>query len=178
MPVWRSASLLPSGEHLKELIYKRAYFLLSKFLWHCFKCHTTAVARAGHPCTLMTGTVSASPAWGNPTLRLHSLRQLLSLREHEFCLFAFADSFLFRELLCPSHPPVFFLPGTCEEKTAGQRHSASGYELSPQRETSPVLFSCPDQRPFAGVSVMVSFCGLEDDPLEDSMSLVASDTEE
>ncbi len=41
-------------------------------------------------------------------------------------LSAFTDSFLFRERLRPSHPPVFFLPGTCEEKTAGQRIRAGG----------------------------------------------------
>ncbi len=32
------------------------------------------------------------------------------------------------QLSRPSRPPVFFLPGTCEEKTTGQRFSAPGWE--------------------------------------------------
>ncbi len=53
---------------------------------------------------------------------------LFSLREHQSRLSALADRFLFRERPRPSRPPVFFLPGTCEEKTAGQRFSAPGWE--------------------------------------------------
>ncbi len=51
---------------------------------------------------------------------------LLSLQEFQSCLSALVDSFLFRERLCPSRPPIFFLPRTCEEKTAGQRIRAAG----------------------------------------------------
>ncbi len=53
---------------------------------------------------------------------------LFSLREHQSRLSALADRFLFRERPRPSRPPIFFLPGTCEEKTAGQRFSAPGWE--------------------------------------------------
>ncbi len=45
---------------------------------------------------------------------------LLSLREFQSCLSVLTDSFLFRERLRPSRPPVFFLRGTCEEKTLTQ----------------------------------------------------------
>ncbi|KAK2876494.1 hypothetical protein Q8A67_020590 [Cirrhinus molitorella] len=49
--------------------------------------------------------------------------------------------------------------------------------LSPQRESSPVLFSRPDQHPSAHVSDMVSFGGSEDEALDDIMSLASSDAE-
>ncbi len=41
---------------------------------------------------------------------------LLTLWAFQSCLSALAVSFLFRERLRPSHPPVFFLPGICEKK--------------------------------------------------------------
>ncbi|ROK16088.1 hypothetical protein DPX16_22706 [Anabarilius grahami] len=50
--------------------------------------------------------------------------------------------------------------------------------LSPQREVSPVRFSHPDQRPSAIVSDLVSFGGSDEKPLDDSISIVASDAEE
>ncbi len=48
---------------------------------------------------------------------------------------------------------------------------------SPQREHSPVLFTQHDQRSSAAASDMISF-GVGDNELDDSLSLVASDTEE
>ncbi len=53
---------------------------------------------------------------------------LFSLREHQSRLSAHTHRFLFREWSRLSRPPVFFLPGTCEEKTAGQRFSAPGWK--------------------------------------------------
>ncbi|KAK2898752.1 hypothetical protein Q8A67_010170 [Cirrhinus molitorella] len=50
--------------------------------------------------------------------------------------------------------------------------------LSPQREASPVLFSRLDQRPCVAASNLVSFGGSEDEMLDDSMSLAASDAED
>ncbi len=49
--------------------------------------------------------------------------------------------------------------------------------LSSHREMSPVLFSQPDQRPSASMSDLVSFGGSDDELADDSMSLVASDTD-
>ncbi|ROL53119.1 hypothetical protein DPX16_14132 [Anabarilius grahami] len=49
---------------------------------------------------------------------------------------------------------------------------------SPTREPSPVLFSRPEQRPLAEASDLISFGCLEDEPLDDSMSLAASEMEE
>ncbi len=46
---------------------------------------------------------------------------LFLLRAFQSYLSAPTDSFLFREQLRPSRPRVFFLTGTCEEKTVGQR---------------------------------------------------------
>ncbi|KAK2914044.1 hypothetical protein Q8A67_002443 [Cirrhinus molitorella] len=47
-----------------------------------------------------------------------------------------------------------------------------------RRDVSPVLFSRPDQRPSAHASDLVSFGGSDDEALDDSMSLAASDAEE
>lgn len=47
--------------------------------------------------------------------------------------------------------------------------------LSPQREVSPVCFSHPDQHPSGITSHLVSFKGSDDEPLNDSMSVAASD---
>ncbi|ROI15658.1 hypothetical protein DPX16_20196 [Anabarilius grahami] len=61
------------------------------------------------------------------------------------------------------------------ELTLAQPPRAS---LSPPRKPSPVLFSHPDLRPSAEASDLVSFGGSKDEPLNDSMSLVASKTKE
>ncbi len=50
--------------------------------------------------------------------------------------------------------------------------------LSPHREVSPVLFSQPDQRPSASASNLVLFGGSDEELIDDSMSLAASDAEE
>ncbi len=50
--------------------------------------------------------------------------------------------------------------------------------LSPTKEADPVFFSCPDQRPSAAASDMVLFGGSENEGLDDSVSLAASDAEE
>ncbi|MGL4480728.1 MAG: hypothetical protein ACRCVK_21215, partial [Aeromonas veronii] len=44
-------------------------------------------------------------------------------------------------------------------------------------EQSPVLFSRPEQRPSADASDLISFGGLDDEPLDDSMSVAASEAE-
>ncbi|KAK2896411.1 hypothetical protein Q8A67_010899 [Cirrhinus molitorella] len=49
--------------------------------------------------------------------------------------------------------------------------------LSLHREASPVLFSQLDQRPSVAMSDLVSFGGSEDEALDNSISLVASDAE-
>ncbi|KAF4107361.1 hypothetical protein G5714_011725 [Onychostoma macrolepis] len=50
--------------------------------------------------------------------------------------------------------------------------------LSPTREVLPVFFSRPDQRPSVAACNLVSFGGSEDEVLDDSVSLAASDAEE
>lgn len=50
--------------------------------------------------------------------------------------------------------------------------------LPPPKEVSPVSFSCPDQCPSAIANDLVSFGGSDDEPLDDSMSLAASDAED
>lgn len=58
------------------------------------------------------------------------------------------------------------------ELTSAQFPPAS---FSPQREDSPVRFAHTDQHPSAITSDLVLFGGSEDDPLDDSMSLAASE---
>ncbi len=109
---------------------------------------------------------------------------LFSLREHQSRLSALADRFLFRERPRPSRPPVFFLPGTCEEKTAGQRISAPGWERA-HAGSDPACLALATQRGFSRpffsnlTSIpLVSFGGSDDELADDSMSLAASDAEE
>ncbi len=131
----------------------------------------------------MTVTASVFPAWGNPMQMPCSLALIVLTARASVSPLCARDRFLFRERPRPSRPPVFFLPGTCEEKTAGrgsQRLVESELtpaqipraSLSPNREVSPVLFSQPDQRPSASVSDLVLFGGSDDELADDSMSLV------
>ncbi len=86
-----------------------------------------------------------------------------------------------------SCPPVFFLPGTCEEKQRSRRFeqpvtselaSAQCPRASlSQREHSPVLFTQLDQRPSTAASDVISF-GASDNEMDNSLSLAASDAEE
>ncbi len=103
----------------------------------CCKCCAVIVRRVGIPCTLMTLTLSVYHAWG-----------MLALRVFRSCLSALAISFLFRERLRPSRPPVFrrFERRVTSELTSAQCPHASP---SPQRERehSPILFSQHDQHP-------------------------------
>ncbi len=73
---------------------------------------------------------------------------LHSLREHQSCLSAHAHRFLFRERSRPSRPPVFFLSGTCEEKTAGQRFSAPGWKRA-HAGSDPACLVFTTQRDFS-----------------------------
>ncbi len=73
---------------------------------------------------------------------------LLSLREHQSRLSAHAHRFLFRERSRPSRPPVFFLSGTCEEKTAGQRFSAPGWKRA-HAGSDPACLVFTTQRAFS-----------------------------
>ncbi len=113
---------------------------------------------------------------------------LLSLRDFQSCLSTLTDSFLFRERLRSSRPPLFYLPETCEEKAAGQKIWAASYKRahagsmpraspSTQREHSAVLFIQHNQRPSMAASDLISF-GVSDNKLGDSLSLAASDAEE
>ncbi len=60
------------------------------------------------------------------------------------------------------------------EHTPAQTPRASP---SPCRDESPILFEHLDQRPSADASDMVLFGGVEDELLDDGMSLTASDAE-
>ncbi len=70
----------------------------------------------------MAVTLGESPRW-------HCAQRdwLLSLREFQSCFSALADSFLFRKRLRPSHPPVLFLSGTCEEQWSHWSRSSRKY---------------------------------------------------
>ncbi len=114
---------------------------------------------------------------------------LLSLREHQSRLSAHAHRFLFRERSRPSRPPVFFLSGTCEEKTAGQRFSAPGWKRA-HAGSDPACLVFTTQRflpsflsnltsvPPQAWAIWSRLGGSDDELADDSMSLVASDAEE
>ncbi len=88
---------------------------------------------------------------------------LLSLREFQSCLSALAESFLFRERLRPLRPPVVFLPGTCEEKTAGQRIWAAG-DKRVHVGSMPACLAITKERAFAcplHPKLSASLCGCE-----------------
>ncbi len=104
------------------------------------KCRTVIVRRAGLPCTLMTLTPSVCHAWGNPTLTLCSSGLT--------ALTALADSFLFSKRLRPLCHPVFFLPGTCEEKIVGQRIRAAG-DKRDHNSSMPACLAITTERAFA-----------------------------
>ncbi len=90
-------------------------------------------------------------------------RLLLSLREFQSCFSALMDSFLFRERLRPSSPPIFFLPGTCEEKTAGQRIWAAGNKRA-HVGSMPACLAITTERVFAWPlhpTWSASLCGCE-----------------
>ncbi len=70
-----------------------------------------------------TECVSRLGKWPQVTLRSAGLN---TLRVFQSCLSALAVSFLFREWLHPSCPPIFFLPGICEKKNSVQRIWAAG----------------------------------------------------
>ncbi len=89
----------------------------------------STAARAGPPCTPMTVTASAFPAWGIPCRCRARWLWLFSLREHQSRLSALADLFLFRERPRPSRPPVFFLPGTLWGKKQRGRWSQRSRQL-------------------------------------------------
>ncbi|KAK2898641.1 hypothetical protein Q8A67_010059 [Cirrhinus molitorella] len=55
-----------------------------------------------------------------------------------------------------------------------KKQRGRGSRRSPPREASPVLFSHPDQHPTTAASNLVSFGGNEDNTMDDSMSLTAS----
>ncbi len=75
---------------------------------HCKTCGNPLHADDTHRVCVTLGEI---PCW-----RCAQRGWLLALRAFQSCLSALTVSFLFRERLRPSHPPVFFLPGICEKK--------------------------------------------------------------
>ncbi len=114
--------LPPSGDDLKEL-HKRVNYraaLLQMQRRHCKTCRTPLHADDSHAeCVSCFGKSHAALSGADyshcESFSLTSLRSQL----------AFFSEFFFRKRLRPSRPPVFFLPGTCEEKTVGQRIRAA-----------------------------------------------------
>ncbi len=99
------------------------------------------------------------------------------LRWYVPLLYALAARFIFREQ--PRALLLFSSQGPARKSQRGrgfQRPEKS--ELSPAVKISPVLFTRTDQHSSAAASDLVLFGGSNDGELDDSLSLVASDTEE
>ncbi len=99
------------------------------------------------------------------------------LRWYVPLLYALAARFIFREQ--PRTLLLFSSQGPARKSHRGrgfQRPEKS--ELSPAVKISPVLFTHTDQHSSAAASDLVLFGGSNDGELDDSLSLVASDTEE
>ncbi len=116
---------------------------------HCYKCRAVNVrlcnvspARWWHS-RWVCAMLGEIPRW-----RCAQRDWLLSLREFQSCLSALTDSFLFRERLHPSRPLVFFLPGTCAEKTTGQRIRAAS-DRRAHAGSMPACLAITTERAFA-----------------------------
>ncbi len=95
----------------------------------------------------------------------------------------------FQTVTLPLGPPVFFLPGTCEEKNIGAEDLSSRWQASSRRlnarmphhhhresirlSSSPSMISAP----LAAASDIILF-GVNDNEMDDSFSKAASDAEE
>ncbi len=130
------------------------------------------------------------PAWGNPMQMTRSLALIVLTARASVSPLCARGSLSFQRATPPLAPSVFFLPGTCEEKTAGQRFSAPGWERA-HAGSDPACLAFATQRgvsrPFFPTwpaslckawAIWVSFGGSDDELADDSMSLVASDAEE
>ncbi len=163
--------------------HKRANFaaLLQMPRRHCKTCRSPLHADDGHAeCVSCLGKSHADVALSVADCSHCESFSLASLRSR-IAFFSESDS----------APRA--LPSSSSQGPARKRQRGRGFERpetseltsaqcqraspSPQREDSPVLFTQPDQRPTAAVSDMISF-GASDDEMDDSLSLVASDTEE
>ncbi len=89
-----------------------------------------AVSMPRHNCHLCRAPLHAADGHGECVSSLGVAHAETGLNEtsplcgYESLLSVFMDSFLFRERFRSSCSPAFFLPGTCEEKAAGQRITA------------------------------------------------------
>ncbi len=88
----------------------------------------------------MTVTASVFPAWEIPCrCRAPLASDFFSLREHQSSPLCARGSLFFSESdPAPRALPFFLPPGTCEEKTAGQRFSAPVEKASSRRLRSRV----------------------------------------
>ncbi len=103
-------SLIPCGYTVRS---KKALLKEQISAQRCCKCRAVIVRCAGIPCTLMTWVSRLGKSHCDAAL---SGADCSHCERFQSCLSALAVSFLFRERLHPSHPPVFLLPGICEKK--------------------------------------------------------------
>ncbi len=123
IPYRYPATLSSENSSIKELISSALLQILRHF---CYSSRAPLQAADKHvECVSCLGAAHAEPALTG--MECHHSSGLHSAL-HSALLSALAASFLFREQHRPSRSPAFFLPETCEEKAAGHRISASGYE--------------------------------------------------
>ncbi|KAK2892697.1 hypothetical protein Q8A67_012685 [Cirrhinus molitorella] len=178
----RSRSLQLSGSPQRAFSTKRAPALLQMPRRRCHSCSALLQSADGHgECALCLGAAHAEAALTETECPHCEDMSLASLRSR-VALFSERDPASRALPLSSSQEPVRKKQrgrepqrSAASELTPAQPPRASP---SPQRESSPVLFSRPDQRPSAHACDLVSFGGSDDEALDDSMSLAASDAEE
>ncbi len=163
---WSTDSLpLCDNSLFRELLYKR------KFIRHCCKYRAVFVTCAELPCMALTNTASGFHAWApRPCWNSIHWDGMSPLRWRESLLSALVAIFLFRGQPVPRALPLISSQGPARKKQRGRgsQHSEMSEltpvvpphnSLSPHREFLPIIFTCPDQHPFAAARDMVSFGG-------------------
>ncbi len=108
---------------------------------YCGSCRSPLHADDGHSeCVSCLGKSHADAALAGSDCSHCESISLASLRSR-IAFFSESDP-------APRGPPVFFLPGTCEEKTAGQRISAPGWERA-HAGSDPACLALATQRGFS-----------------------------
>ncbi len=104
----------------------------------CCKCRAVTVARAGPPCTPMTVTASAFPAWGNPMQMPHSLALIVLTARTSVSPLCARGSISFQRATLPLAPSRFLPPRDLWGKNSGAEDLSARLRASSRRLRSRV----------------------------------------